>query len=421
MTSEQAIDKTNTCTKKKGLFLVKTKKWLVGMLVAGALFQTAGLNSVSAETLEEINAQEEVKQSELSKLQAEVGQALKEVNGINDHLNELEQEIKETEQTIAKTETDITEQKQIVSERVEQAKGRLQTIQTTEMNQNVVLSILESENIGDLLHRAYVLVTLQSAGNEQIEAAQVEYDKLVDLQELLTEEKAQLDQKNEEAVAQKEEMDKKVASLQQLIEENRTELAQLAEKRQAEEERIAEQKRLAEEKRIAEEERAAQEKARAAMAAAKQESQTVSVMKTSNVQKSETKPVSKEQPKQEPAKKAEPKKQETKKQEAPKEEKSSSTSSAKTLTVSATGYSTAQPGLSTHTAMGIDLRSNPMVIAVDPSVIPLGTMVEVPGYGVAIAGDTGGAIKGNKIDIHFTSVNQAINWGRRTITIKILN
>lgn len=420
MTSEQAIDKTNTCTKKKGLFLVKTKKWLVGMLVVGALFQTAGLNSVSAETLEEINAQEEVKQSELSKLQTEVAQALKEVNGINDHLNELEQEIKETEETIAKTETDITEQKQLVSERVEQAKGRLQTIQTTEMNQNVVLSILESENISDLLHRAYVLVTLQSAGNEQIEAAQVEYDKLVELQELLTEEKAQLDQKNEEAVAQKEEMDKKVASLQQLIEENRTELAQLAEKRQAEEERIAEQKRLAEEKRIAEEERAAQEKARAAMAAAKQETQTVSVMKTSNAQKSETKPVSKEQPKQEPAKKAEPKKQETKKQEAPKEETSSS-SSTKTLTVSATGYSTAQPGLSTHTAMGIDLRTNPMVIAVDPSVIPLGTMVEVPGYGVAIAGDTGGAIKGNKIDIHFTSVSQAISWGRRTITIKILN
>lgn len=62
-----------------------------------------------------------------------------------------------------------------------------------------------------------------------------------------------------------------------------------------------------------------------------------------------------------------------------------------------------------------------MVIAVDPRVIPLGSMVEIPGYGIFIAGDTGGAIKGNKIDIHFPSVQQANNFGRKTITINILN
>ncbi len=48
-------------------------------------------------------------------------------------------------------------------------------------------------------------------------------------------------------------------------------------------------------------------------------------------------------------------------------------------------------------------------------------MIEVPGYGVAIAGDTGGAIKGNKIDVHFSSVAEANAWGRKTITIKLLN
>lgn len=66
------------------------------------------------------------------------------------------------------------------------------------------------------------------------------------------------------------------------------------------------------------------------------------------------------------------------------------------------------------------MRSNPTVIAVDSSVSILGSLIEVPGYGVAIAGDTGSAIKGNKIDLHFVSVDQANQWGRRTVTIKIL-
>ena len=53
------------------------------------------------------------------------------------------------------------------------------------------------------------------------------------------------------------------------------------------------------------------------------------------------------------------------------------------------------------TAMGHDLTANPnmKVIAVDPKVIPLGSKVWVEGYGEAIAGDTGGAIKGNRIDV----------------------
>ena len=91
-----------------------------------------------------------------------------------------------------------------------------------------------------------------------------------------------------------------------------------------------------------------------------------------------------------------------------------------TLTVEATAYSYAEPGLSNYTADGTNLVNDPMVIAVDPRVIPLGTMVEIPGYGVFRAADTGGAIVGNKIDVHFPTVAQTYNFGRRTITIRIL-
>ena len=98
-------------------------------------------------------------------------------------------------------------------------------------------------------------------------------------------------------------------------------------------------------------------------------------------------------------------------------------SAAKTLTMSATAYTAYCAGCSGVTANGTDLRANPgaKVIAVDPNVIPLGTRVWVEGYGEAIAADTGGAIKGNKIDVFIPTQEGALNWGRRTVTVKILN
>lgn len=98
-------------------------------------------------------------------------------------------------------------------------------------------------------------------------------------------------------------------------------------------------------------------------------------------------------------------------------------STAKEMTVTATAYTAYCAGCSGTTATGIDLRSNPnqKVIAVDPSVIPLGSRVWVEGYGEAIAGDTGGAIKGNIIDVFIPSQQAALNWGRKTVKIKVLD
>ena len=93
------------------------------------------------------------------------------------------------------------------------------------------------------------------------------------------------------------------------------------------------------------------------------------------------------------------------------------------MTVTATAYTANCEGCSGTTAMGIDLHANPdkKVIAVDPSVIPLGSTVEVEGYGTAIAADTGGAIKGNKIDVFIPSKSDAIDWGSKKVKIKVLD
>ncbi|MBM7094403.1 peptidoglycan-binding protein [Bacillus sp. H-16] len=100
-----------------------------------------------------------------------------------------------------------------------------------------------------------------------------------------------------------------------------------------------------------------------------------------------------------------------------------SASQGQTMTVEATAYTAYCNGCSGITATGLDLRSKPdkKVIAVDPSVIPLGSTVHVEGYGTFIAGDTGGAIRGNKIDIFMPSREDAIQFGRRTVTITVQN
>ena len=60
------------------------------------------------------------------------------------------------------------------------------------------------------------------------------------------------------------------------------------------------------------------------------------------------------------------------------------------------------------------------IVAVDPDVIPLGTKVYIPGYGEALAADTGGAIQGYKIDLCMESYGQAMDFGRRMITVFVL-
>ncbi len=84
----------------------------------------------------------------------------------------------------------------------------------------------------------------------------------------------------------------------------------------------------------------------------------------------------------------------------------------RTLVVDAVAYHL--PG---NTASGLPVGVG--VIAVDPSVIPLGTRVFVPGYGAAVAADTGTAIRGNIIDLWMPSTARARAWGRRTVTITV--
>ena len=110
-------------------------------------------------------------------------------------------------------------------------------------------------------------------------------------------------------------------------------------------------------------------------------------------------------------------------QSKPEKTKADNSKDGKVYHMSSTAYTGSCSGCSGYTATGINLNANPnmKVIAVDPNVIPLGSKVWVEGYGEAVAGDTGGSIVGNRIDVHVPSKAAAHSWGNKTVKVKVLH
>jgi 3D (Asp-Asp-Asp) domain-containing protein len=84
----------------------------------------------------------------------------------------------------------------------------------------------------------------------------------------------------------------------------------------------------------------------------------------------------------------------------------------RTVTVVATGYAI---GGTTSTGLPVGWGT----VAVDPSVIPLGTRITIPGYGEGVAADTGSAVQAATVDLWFPTVRQALAWGRRVVTVTL--
>lgn len=94
---------------------------------------------------------------------------------------------------------------------------------------------------------------------------------------------------------------------------------------------------------------------------------------------------------------------------------------SRVMTVLATGYCSCAkcnwPYGGKPSYLGYPLKRG--IIAVDPNIIPMGSRLYVEGYGEGIAADQGGAIKGRHIDLCFSSHQEALNWGKRTVKVTI--
>ncbi|XLP24752.1 cell wall-binding protein EntB [Bacillus toyonensis] len=194
-----------------------------------------------------------------------------------------------------------------------------------------------------------------------------------------------------------------------------------------EEEKAREIAKAKEEERAQEIVKAKEEEKAREIAKAKEEERAQEIAKAKEEEKAREIAKAKEEAKAQEIAKAKEEAKAREIAEAKEVSKNNTQSAKRELTVVATAY-TADPsengtyGGRVLTAMGHDLTANPniRIIAVDPKVIPLGSKVWVEGYGEAIAGDTGSAIKGNRIDVLMGSKSKAMNWGRQTVKVKIL-
>lgn len=91
-----------------------------------------------------------------------------------------------------------------------------------------------------------------------------------------------------------------------------------------------------------------------------------------------------------------------------------------TIEAIVTAYTKNDPGMDGKGITFTGTKARPGIAAVDPAVIPLGSVLYVPGYGYARAEDIGGAIKGNRIDLYFENRSDALKWGRKRMRVEIV-
>lgn len=383
------------------------KKRMGKLLLAGlAASLTLSITPVQGSTLDTLTQEEKQTEARIASVEVTIGETLASINLKQMEIDDLEAQIAAAEESQSETKAAIEAQKEVITSRKEQLKTRLVALQTSDAMTNQILMLLDSENFADFISRAYVVGQLQAADNEQIESAISEEEKLMALEEQLADEIETVKVAEGRLKSESSALAEELSTLKDILSENQIVLSQVKTEYATEADRLAAE--AAQAKADAEAAQAAANAAEEHVTIAESTAPSLqegtvatqepeSQITDSSVAAVETAPVVTAPTVTEPP-----------------------ASQGKTVTVSATAYSRHEAGLSNLTATGIDLSINPMVIAVDPSVIPLGSIVSVPGYGIAIAGDTGGAIVGNKIDLHMEDLNAALAFGRQTLTITIL-
>lgn len=351
---------------------MKIKKAVLLVLIS-ILFNLQAAAVVGlCDSVADIQAKQESVKKQLDQNSNELSGKMDEINQVYQKLSDLEGKKKETEQRITQTQTKLQQAQQEKKNRVRDAKERLCELQKRQ-GTNTSLSILEkSTSLTQWLRSMIALQRLQSVYNDSLAAVKQSIVDISQAKEQLQGYQSNLASQERQVNDQKAVLDSQMSDLKKKIADGQSEMKQLADREQQAKAMEEAQKKAMEE-------------------AQKQKQQQVQQTSTKTVDNSEA------------------------------AASADNVSGSKTLTMSATAYSTEANGMGTYSATGINLKQHPSCVAVDPSVIPLGSIIWVSGYGVSVAGDTGTAIKGNVIDLHFATVAQSMAWGRRTVTVKILN
>ncbi|MEH7011292.1 3D domain-containing protein [Neobacillus niacini] len=337
------------------------------LLVSGTVVAHA---QSSKEALHNVEQELEQKTNEKNSINNEIQNIKKEMESLQTYITQNREALAETQKRISAAHQLIEQKKEeivVLQDKIHNRKGvmknRLVALQEDDKLNVVINVILESESVADLIQRASAVTTLLNADRD------IMIDQENDLRQI-EEDKKEIAKQEEQLSVEQENLAKQQAELDLNLQKRQESLTVMQQKySQVDQEMAGIQAQLQE-----------------AQARVRQEQDAARAMAAVNS----------------PAPAPTP---------AP---------TGKEMYVTSTAYSWQSSGSITY--MGYNIKENPNIklIAVDPSVIPLGSKVWVEGYGVAIAGDTGGAIKGHKIDVVMPDNAHAIAWGRKTVKIVVL-
>ncbi|OEU38853.1 aspartate protease [Lactococcus cremoris subsp. cremoris IBB477] len=374
--------------------LIPKKIKQVGILVGALLMLLSVLpvNLLGVMKVDADSSQTEVNQ-EIQNFQAQLDSKLAQANKIYSQAQEAQQKVNQSKSKITELETGISETENDVVQLKASVAKQMRAMQA---NGGETLSYIDivasSKNLSDMIMRLTNLHVVLTAESDQAKSLIEKEESLKTMKVKLEESQETLVKNQNDYQGQVDALQSNISGLKDKISSNKQLLSEMQAKAAAEQK--AHDEALA--KSVADVK--AKAAAQAATKAEQEKTKDSSSSESNNSVSTQT-----------PA--------DTNSNTTTNNNNSSSTTSGgRTLNVEATAYA-----LNGITATGIDLSKNPICIAVDPSVIPLNSFVEVPGYGIAIAGDTGGAIVGNIIDVHFPSNDQAIAWGRKNIQITVLS
>ncbi|MDR7079620.1 peptidoglycan hydrolase CwlO-like protein [Neobacillus niacini] len=342
------------------------------LLVSGTVVAHA---QTSKDALHTVQQELEQKANEKNSINNEIEQIKKDMEDLQSFITQNRVALEDTQKRIVATQQLIEQKKEeivVLQDKIHNRKNvmknRLVAMQKDD-NLNVVINvILESKNVADLINRASAVTTLLNADKD------IMTDQENDLKQIEMD-KEEIAKHEEQLAVEQENLTKQQAELNLNLQKRQESLTVMQQKySQVDQEMAGIQAQLAE-----------------AQAKVRQEQEAARSMAAANT----------------PA-------------PAPAATPAPTGQTGNEMYVTSTAYSHESSG--SITRMGHNIKENPnmKLIAVDPSVIPLGSRVWVEGYGVAIAGDTGGAIKGHKIDVLMPNNVQAYAWGRKTVKIVVL-